>query len=85
MNNKGVSLAEGLYEKLTNDEDSRLCKDIDEDACRATPRSFALILCSYLFTKLGVRDRAQAVAAPIVRNNSRPVSLSVKPFIKFCF
>ena len=38
---------------------SRLCKDIDEDACRATPRSFAMILCSYLFTKLG-----DAVANP---------------------
>ena len=53
------TLADGLYEKLTNEEDARLCRDISERACQATPRSFALILCSYVFTKLG-----DAIASP---------------------
>ena len=42
-----------LYEKLTDEEDARLCDEIGDEACRATPRSFTLILLSHLFTKLG--------------------------------
>jgi hypothetical protein len=53
------TLADELYAKLTNEEDSRLCEDIDEKACRASPRSFVLILCSYFLTKLG-----DAIASP---------------------
>jgi hypothetical protein len=48
------TLADELYAKLTNEEDSRLCEDIDEKA-----RSFVLILCSYFLTKLG-----DAIASP---------------------
>ena len=59
MSGGGQALAEGLYEKLTDEEDARVCEDIGEDACHATPRSFVLLLCSYLFTKLG-----DAVASP---------------------
>ena len=55
----GHELAESLYDRLTNEEDARLCEDVSEQACRATPRSFVLILCSYFFTKLG-----DAVASP---------------------
>jgi hypothetical protein len=52
-------LTTGLYLKLTNEEDSRLCEDISEAACRETPRSFVLILFSYFLTKLG-----DAVSSP---------------------
>jgi hypothetical protein len=54
-----MSLANELYEKLTDQEDARLCRDIDERACRETPNSFVLILLSYFLTKLG-----DAIASP---------------------
>lgn len=48
-----MAIANTIYEKLTNEEDTRLCPDIDEEACRETPQSFFLILSSYFLTKLG--------------------------------
>jgi hypothetical protein len=54
-----MALTRDLYEKLTNEEDARLCRDIDERACRESPRSFFYLLVSYFFTKLG-----DAVASP---------------------
>lgn len=54
-----MALTEDLYEKLTNEEDARLCRDIDERACRESPRSFFYLLASYFFTKLG-----DAIASP---------------------
>lgn len=54
-----MALADDVYEKLTVDEDARLCEDIHEDACRETPRNFSLILLSSFLTKLG-----DAIASP---------------------
>ncbi|MDX1460258.1 MAG: MFS transporter [Xanthomonadales bacterium] len=54
-----MSIARDIYLKLTNEEDARLCRDIPDEACRASPRSFTLILLSYCFTKLG-----DAIASP---------------------
>ncbi len=54
-----MALADELYGKLTNEEDARLCRDIDEAACRVTPRNFSRLLASYFLTKLG-----DAVASP---------------------
>ncbi|MEO0614597.1 MAG: MFS transporter [Pseudomonadota bacterium] len=48
-----MALANNLYELLTDQEDARVCRDLSEDACRDTPKSFVLILTSYLFMKLG--------------------------------
>ncbi|MGD8417522.1 MAG: MFS transporter [Pseudomonadales bacterium] len=45
--------AQTLYERLTNEEDARVCRDISEEACRATPGNFVLILASQCLTKLG--------------------------------
>ncbi|MGD2129542.1 MAG: hypothetical protein PVJ33_04185 [Lysobacterales bacterium] len=59
MSTTNQNLADELYLKLTNEEDARVCEDISDEACRATPRSFVLILASYFFTKLG-----DAVASP---------------------
>lgn len=42
----------GLFERLTGDEDSRLCKDISEAACREQPRNFFLHLAAALGNKL---------------------------------
>ncbi len=54
-----MAIADSLYEKLTNQEDARVCEDISERACRETPRSFVLILFSSFLTKVG-----DAVASP---------------------
>ena len=54
-----MAIAESIYEKLTNEEDARLCRDIDERACRESPRNFSVLLVSYFLTKLG-----DAVASP---------------------
>ncbi len=54
-----MPLSESIYEALTNEEDARLCRDIDERACRESPRNFAVILSSLFLTKLG-----DAVSSP---------------------
>jgi hypothetical protein len=54
-----MAWTEDIYEKLTNEEDARLCRDIGERACRESPRSFFYLLASYFLTKLG-----DAVASP---------------------
>ncbi|MDX1517480.1 MAG: MFS transporter [Woeseiaceae bacterium] len=54
-----MQITENIYDKLTNEEDARVCDDISEESCRETPTSFVLILSSYLLTKLG-----DAIASP---------------------
>lgn len=54
-----MPISESIYETLTNEEDTRLCKDIGEDACREVPKNFVLVLLSYCLTKLG-----DAIASP---------------------
>jgi MFS family permease len=44
---------EGIYQKLVNEEDARVCKDIDDDACRVVPGNFFLQVITQFFTKLG--------------------------------
>ncbi|MBB3231121.1 MFS transporter [Halomonas stenophila] len=41
-----------LYEWLTGDEDSRMCRDIPDEACREQPRNFLLHLWAALGNKL---------------------------------
>ncbi len=53
------TLAVNLYEKLTNEEDARACRDISDGACKATPGNFLLILASSFLSKL-----ADAMASP---------------------
>lgn len=42
-----------IYEALTDEEDARVCDDLDETSCRERPFSFTLILVSSFLTKLG--------------------------------
>jgi len=44
--------AESLYEKLVDEEDARVCKAIDESACKVVPGNFFLTIISYFFNKL---------------------------------
>ncbi len=41
------------YQLLVNEEDARVCKDIDEAACRVVPGNFFLQILTQFFTKLG--------------------------------
>ncbi|NDY94705.1 MFS transporter [Wenzhouxiangella limi] len=44
---------ERAYQALVNEEDARVCKDIDDDACRVVPGNFLLQVATQFFTKLG--------------------------------
>jgi MFS family permease len=49
LNNK----IDHLYDYINNEEDARICKDINEDACRYIPMNYFLILISNALTKMG--------------------------------
>jgi len=44
---------DGIYRKLVDEEDARVCRDIDENACRVVPGNFLLQVTTQFFTKLG--------------------------------
>jgi predicted MFS family arabinose efflux permease len=44
---------EGLYDRLANEEDARVCTDISEEACRYVPANFLRIVGSSILTKTG--------------------------------
>lgn len=46
-------LSADIYTKLVNEEDARVCTDIDEQACRDVPGNFLLMIISHFFSKLG--------------------------------
>ncbi|MBC8770233.1 MFS transporter [Arenibacter sp. BSSL-BM3] len=50
---KPIRWTEKLYDYLNNEEDARICKDIDESACQNTPKNYFLIMLSNTLTKLG--------------------------------
>ncbi|MDO3383941.1 MFS transporter [Gilvimarinus algae] len=71
---KHSRFAEELYQKLTNEEDARVCKAIEERACREVPGNFLLMILSHFLTKCGdtltnpkivMPWVFQAVAAPV--------------------
>ena len=44
---------ERVYQALVNEEDARVCRDIDENACQMVPGNFLLQVVTQFFTKLG--------------------------------
>lgn len=44
---------ERLYRALVDEEDARVCRDIDEQACRVVPGNFFLQLLTQFLTRLG--------------------------------
>jgi hypothetical protein len=44
---------ERAYQALVNEEDARVCKDIEENACQVLPGNFFLQVLTQFFTKLG--------------------------------
>ena len=71
-----IPIAETVYEKLTDEEDARLCLDIDDSACRESPQSFFLILSSYFLTKLG-----DAIASPKTTLAWLVTAVGAPPFV----
>jgi len=49
----GSAAAQSLYEKLTNEEDARVCEEVSENACEVVPGNFLLLLSASVLTKLG--------------------------------
>ena len=43
---------DSIYEKLVDEEDARVCKAIDENACKVVSGNFLLTIISYFFNKL---------------------------------
>ena len=50
LNSIGVERA---YQLLVNEEDARVCKDIEDRACQVVPGNFLLQIITQFFTKLG--------------------------------
>ncbi len=49
----GSTKLERAYQALVNEEDARVCTDIDEKACQVVPGNFLLQITTQFFTKLG--------------------------------
>ncbi len=49
---KASQAVEELYNRITGDEDARVCKDIPEEACQDQPRNFFAYLWANLFGKI---------------------------------
>ena len=71
-----MALAKDLYEKLTNEEDARLCLEIDERACRESSGNFLLLLASHFFSKLG-----DAIASPKTTLAWLTTAVGAPPFV----
>jgi MFS family permease len=73
---KPIHWTEKLYDYLNNEEDARICKDIDESACKYTPKNYFLLMLSNIFTKLGdTLSNPKTVLAWVMNYVSAPVYL----------
>jgi len=73
---KPIHYTEKLYDYLNNEEDARICKDINEDACKYTPKNYFLLMLSNLFTKLGdTLSNPKTVLAWVMSYINAPVYL----------
>jgi hypothetical protein len=50
---RSQKIIESVYERVANEEDARVCKDISETACREVPGNFFRIVLSSILTKTG--------------------------------
>jgi len=73
---KSNSWTEKLYDYVNNEEDARICKDIEESACQYTPKNYFLILLSNTFSKLGdTLSNPKTVLAWVMSYVNAPVYL----------
>ncbi len=67
---------ESIYEKLVNEEDARVCKAIDESACKVVPGNFFITLISYFFNKIADAIANAKVVLPwLMESLSVPIYL----------
>ena len=65
-----------IYNKLVNEEDARVCKAIDEKACKVVPGNFFITIISYFFSKLADAISNTKVILPwIMQSLNVPVYL----------
>lgn len=76
MKEKIKQKTESAYAKLMNEEDARVCKAIDENACKVVPGNFFLTIISYFFNKLADSVANTKVIIPWIME-----SLSVPLFL----
>lgn len=76
MKEKIRQKTESIYEKLMDEEDARVCKAIDENACKVVPGNFFLTIISYFFNKLADSVANTKVIIPWIME-----SLSVPLFL----
>ena len=76
MKEKIKQKTESAYAKIMNEEDARVCKAIDENACKVVPGNFFLTIISYFFNKLADSVANTKVIIPWIME-----SLSVPLFL----
>jgi len=65
-----------IYDRINNEENARVCKDIPEDACRYTPLNYFLIIISNILTQLGdVLSNPKTVLAWLMNYVNAPIFL----------
>eukprot|EP01029_Cantina_marsupialis_P021095 TRINITY_DN501371_c0_g1_i1.p1 TRINITY_DN501371_c0_g1~~TRINITY_DN501371_c0_g1_i1.p1 ORF type:complete len:340 (-),score=68.93 TRINITY_DN501371_c0_g1_i1:11-1030(-) len=70
------SKIDSIYEKIVDEEDARVCKAIDENACKVVPGNFFLTIISYFFNKLADSVANTKVVLPwIMQSLNVPVYL----------
>jgi len=55
---------ESLYERLAEDDEGRVCKDISDDACREAPGNFLRTLLANALTQIGDRAASAKTTLP---------------------
>ncbi|MBJ7556094.1 MFS transporter [Marinomonas spartinae] len=60
---------ESVYEKITNEEDARACKAIDESACKEVPGNFIKLIIAQFFTNLGDAMINPKITLPWILNS----------------
>lgn len=74
----------GLYPLIANEEDSRDCKNISEEARNYVPENFFIIFLSLVFTKLGdVLSNFKTVLTWLMSYVNAPVYLIPDVEVKF--
>lgn len=53
---------DNIYNKLVNEEDARVCKAIDEKACKVVPGNFLLTIISYFLINLQMQLQMQKLS-----------------------
>lgn len=77
LKNAQESSQERWYRLLTDEEDSRVCKDIPESACTDIPKNFFILLITQLLTKISDSlSNAKTVLPWLMNASGAPIGLT---------